>query len=602
MTSSSGYRDKDTTRIAKKLFWESFFQNKTTYFLAVGSRLISYTLINAVVPLFIAMSLQSIIKRNFNQTNHYVIWFLILSLISAILTGVGNYAITLNCVSACEYMQNKFFINYLDKDYEFYSNSFLGALGTQATRMKDLTTDYGRLVSLEIPSHISIVIPSLLIIAYNSIQLATITLVFIILILSFTLYMSRYRIKYRRELSISDSELNGSLTDAISHVSSVKSFSAQDYEFAKLQPSLLKWKAALRKVWMSSVPTYTLQLILTLFTISALLVISSNLYRDGSISIAIITLIQIYVLRVLSVVNDIGDSVKFYEQIMGACYQPVRTFLVKPKVTDLPKDEIIILEEFNDTISFKHLIYKYERDVKRNAVDDFSLVINMGEKIGLVGFSGSGKSTLTKLMLRFIDPSEGSIQIDNVDIRNISQLNLRSLIAYVPQDPMLFHRSLRENIMYGNPTASEGELYQVCESAYINEFINELPNNLETTVGERGIKLSGGQRQRIAIARAMLKDSPILILDEATSALDSISERYIQDALFKLMENKTALVIAHRLSTISRLDKIVVIDKGKIIDVGSHDELLERKSEIYTKLWSHQSGGYIKSALVKDKF
>jgi ATP-binding cassette subfamily B protein len=224
--------------------------------------------------------------------------------------------------------------------------------------------------------------------------------------------------------------------------------------------------------------------------------------------------------------------------------------------------------------------------------EKFSLSIEPGEKIGLVGHSGSGKTTFTRLLLRFSDIQDGAITIDGQDVSHITQEDLHSVIAYVPQEPLLFHRSIRENIAYGNLGADDAAVKRAAKHAHAHDFIRTLPVRYDTLVGERGVKLSGGQRQRIAIARAMLKDAPVLVLDEATSALDSESEVLIQDALWKLMEGRTAIVIAHRLSTIQKMDRIVVLENGKIVEEGPHKTLLAKKGT-YAKLWAHQSGGFI---------
>jgi ATP-binding cassette subfamily B protein len=224
--------------------------------------------------------------------------------------------------------------------------------------------------------------------------------------------------------------------------------------------------------------------------------------------------------------------------------------------------------------------------------DGLNLHIEPGQKIGLVGHSGGGKSTLTRLLLRFDEITDGSITIDGQDICAVTQASLRAQISYVPQEPLLFHRSIRENIAYGNTAATQQEVERAAQLAYAHDFIIKLSDGYNTVVGERGVKLSGGQRQRIAIARAMLKNAPILVLDEATSALDSESEKAIQKALWELMDGKTAVVIAHRLSTIQKMDRILVLDDGTIVEDGSHKQLLAQDG-IYAKLWAHQSGGFI---------
>jgi ATP-binding cassette subfamily B protein len=246
-------------------------------------------------------------------------------------------------------------------------------------------------------------------------------------------------------------------------------------------------------------------------------------------------------------------------------------------------------------INFDEITYHYSDDPGGEPLfKEFSLAIEPGERIGLVGPSGSGKTTLTKLLLRFADVDTGAITIDGQNIAHVSQESLRKHIAYVPQEPMLFHRSIRDNIAYARPHVSDEEVEQAARQANALEFIERLPEGFHTTVGERGVKLSGGQRQRIAIARAILKNAPILVFDEATSALDSESEKYIQAALSNLMQGRTSIVVAHRLSTIAALDRIVVLDNGGIREQGTHKDLLKQKG-IYATLWAHQSGGFIET-------
>ena len=250
-----------------------------------------------------------------------------------------------------------------------------------------------------------------------------------------------------------------------------------------------------------------------------------------------------------------------------------------------------ILKASKGAIDFNAVDFSYAEDDDA-LFKNFNLHIKAGEKIALVGRSGSGKTTITKLLLRFKEIDSGTLCIDGQDIAQVSLKSLRDAIAFVPQDPIMFHRTIKENISYGKLAASESDVIDAAKKANAYEFIQSLPEGLGTYVGERGVKLSGGQRQRIAIARAMIKNAPILVLDEATSALDSESEKAIQDALWRLMEGKTAIVIAHRLSTIQRMDRIVVIENGAIIEQGTHAELLAHKG-IYSGLWHHQSGGFL---------
>lgn len=242
--------------------------------------------------------------------------------------------------------------------------------------------------------------------------------------------------------------------------------------------------------------------------------------------------------------------------------------------------------DFHD-VTFQH------HDAKEAIFENFNLKVEPGERIGLVGVSGSGKTTLTKLLLRFADVQEGEISISEQDISHVTQRSLRENIAYVPQETSLFHRSIAENIAYGKPGATREEIIWAAKQANADEFIKELPQGYETLVGERGVKLSGGQRQRIAIARAILKNAPILVLDEATSALDSESEALIQDALAKLMKDRTSIVIAHRLSTVASLDRIVVLENGQIVEQGRHEELLKKPDGVYKHLWERQSGAFM---------
>jgi ABC-type multidrug transport system fused ATPase/permease subunit len=274
-------------------------------------------------------------------------------------------------------------------------------------------------------------------------------------------------------------------------------------------------------------------------------------------------------------------------QSYGEMQEGLQEIFVPYQIIDAPQAAVLSVQ--GGVIEWRNVTFQFGENV---VFSDFSLSIPAGQRVGLVGSSGAGKSTFVSLLLRQHDIACGEILIDGQNIAHVTQDSLRGAIAVVPQEPMLFHRTIRENILYGRPLATENDLFAAARRAQVHDFVRALPDGYDTLVGERGIKLSGGQKQRVAIARAMLKDAPILVLDEATSALDSESEVAIQKALHALMVGKTVIAIAHRLSTLREMDRIIVLENGVIVEDGTHDALV-RYGGVYAKLWHHQSGGFL---------
>jgi ATP-binding cassette subfamily B protein len=298
-----------------------------------------------------------------------------------------------------------------------------------------------------------------------------------------------------------------------------------------------------------------------------------------------------YMITLTNRLFEVGSMIRNAEEAFLEAASMTEIILQQTEITDAPRAKKLKVTKGNIALHNVRFAYR-DNSNDEEVFHDLTLTIPAGQKIGLVGPSGGGKSTLTRLLLRFDDVTSGAITIDDQDIRAVTQASLRQAISYVPQEPLLFHRSIIENIAYGKSDATLAQVREAARLAFADDFITKLPGGYDTIVGERGVKLSGGQRQRVAIARAILKDAPILVLDEATSALDSESEVYIQQALEQLMKGRTTLVVAHRLSTIQKLDRIIVLDNGVVVEDGTHRELLTHDG-LYARLWSHQTGGFI---------
>ncbi len=482
----------------------------------------------------------------------------------------------------------------LDESTNFHANNFTGSLVSQTNK---LMGSYVRAADTTIFQ----VYPLLAGIVISAIILFNRAPVYVVALVAFSIFFILIAFRVARPVRVigaktaaAESRQTGSLADAITNVVAIKSFSRGAYERKRFHKATQTTQDLFHQFAKTHMKQMSYLGILSR-TMSALALVMAI------ISVMVFNVDVATVFLIFSYTNSIVDqlfgfsnnSLRNYNRTIGDAGDMVEILLQVPDVQDLIEPETLRIQAggvvFNN-VDFDH---EASSEISSNKLfSNFNLNINPGERVGLVGHSGGGKTTLTKLILRFMDIESGEILIDGQNIAKISQDDLRKSITYVPQEPLLFHRTLKENISYGKTGASEEEIVQAAKVAHAHEFIKGLPHGYETLVGERGIKLSGGQRQRIAIARAMLKDAPILVLDEATSALDSESEMLIQDALWKLMKGRTAIVIAHRLSTIQRMDRIVVLEDGKVAEQGSHKELLE-KNGVYARLWAHQSGGFL---------
>lgn len=399
--------------------------------------------------------------------------------------------------------------------------------------------------------------------------------------------------KYRHPLRIAraeaESQLTGVLSDSISNQSTVSQFAASRHEQTMLGGALGNWYQAAMRTHIADWWIWGIQGLFAVIIEVVLLFAAFTLWQQELLTVGDFVLIQIYVIGLIERISYIGNSIRRLFSAFADVQEMIDIFDTPYAIADKAGARPLAIEKGEISLDQVSFSFSGEHPV----LSDFNLTIEAGEKVALVGPSGAGKSTVTKLLLRMYDVTDGSIRIDGQDIGQVTQESLRESISFVPQDPILFHRSLKDNIRYARPDATDEEVVDAAKKAHCHEFITGLKTGYDTHVGERGVKLSGGERQRVAIARAILKNAPILILDEATSALDSESEALIQDALRVLMEGKTVIVIAHRLSTIMTMDRIIVIEGGKIAAEGTHGELVTHKGGLYQKLWSIQAGGFL---------
>lgn len=401
--------------------------------------------------------------------------------------------------------------------------------------------------------------------------------------------VTRFKLKYDVIASEADTKTTGALADAITNHSSIELFTGHTYERERVANVVEEQRKKTVINWYMWDGLNAIQATYIVATEFVLFWIAIGDWEKGLTTVAVFVLLQNYFIRLAENLWNFSSLVRAFYDAFADAQEMVQIFEKPYNVSN--KSNAKDLGKVLGNISFDNVTYIYDNNTDP-VIKNLSLEIPQGQKVALVGSSGAGKSTIVRLLMRLFDVGKGVVKIDGIDIKSVTQESLREQIAFVPQDPVLFHRTLIDNIRYGRRDATDEEAKEAAHLAHCDDFIARLPHGYDTYVGERGVKLSGGERQRIAIARAILKNAPILVLDEATSSLDSHSESLIQDALQTLIKGKTTIVIAHRLSTIREMDRIIVIDSGKIIEDGTHQELLKKKGSQYKKLWEIQAEGF----------
>ena len=583
---------KDTATHGKEtlgLYWQEIKKYKPSFFVMVIFIPFASLLLDTVTPYLLATAVGAITGGTIATVHQYLIFAAIAAFVGVIFNFIGFQTAIRHEAVVRRNLSHSTLRSLLAKDNTFFANQKIGALtGKFIDFINGHVSIQDLLVIRTITFAINVTL-GVVLIAQQTPLLAVIVLLLVVLLLGQVKLSRMLRMKFRNERKEMIGEVNGLAADIITNNATVKTFAAEEQELAAFDTLNDRYKSVYIKdfKWMSFEGSSRILFMQAAQVFTIFLIVGMLANKTIQLGIAIFTIA--YLQRLASQLFTLGELLFGYDKIMLQAAPMTEILMKKPTVTDNTADKLSIT---NGEVAFNDVTYAYQDSKETHVLDDFSLEIPAGQKVGLVGHSGAGKTTVTRLLLRFDDIDAGEITIDGQDIAAVTQESLRRGISYVPQEPMLFHRSLRENIAYGKPGATEAEIIEATKRANAHEFIGHLPNGLDTVVGERGVKLSGGQRQRIAIARALLKDAPILILDEATSALDSESEALIQQSLNTLMAGRTSIVVAHRLSTLRHMDRIIVMDNGKIIEDGTHAALLDQNG-IYAKLWKRQSGGFI---------
>lgn len=531
---------------------------------------------------------------NYNEIPMEAIWhtfYLLMVLVGSqiVLWRINDYTLLWRQAKTLRDMEQYLFERLQNHSYRFYSDNFAGSLTTQFNRFLHSYEQLEFIFTFELLIAASTLTLSICVLLFIAPSLGIALLIWAVLFITLMTWLAIKKSPITREASAADSQVTANTADVITNVVNVKVFARKLFEtkrFGKTSQYRFekRWRSYKYDAHIRNIRWVFVVVFLFLF-----IYLSIKLVTSGQVSMAEVLAAQLFIMMIYYQLFNLNQTIQRIELAFADASEMTEILDLPIEVKDPINPEKIRIQD--GLIEFHNVDFHYADD-DNSVLTGFALTILPGQKVGLVGHSGSGKSTLTRLLMRFVDIQGGYITIDGQNIADITQDDLRSNIAFVPQEPILFHRSIKENIQYGREGATDNEVRQAAKLAQAHEFIQTLPHGYDTLVGERGIKLSGGEKQRVAIARAMLSRAPLLVLDEATSALDSKSEKLITKALSELMKNRTTVVIAHRLSTIRRMDRILVMKKGQIVEDGDHQSLLQKKGE-YAELWSHQSGGFI---------
>ncbi len=503
-------------------------------------------------------------------------------------TLMGNFPMRVR------WMSHRYLLN---QSYAFFQHEFSGRIATKVMQTA-ISVRETVLKLIDVMLFVSVYLTTTLFLVINADPVLCVPL---LVWLALYIAILSYFVPRLKRISTLQADaralMTGRIVDSYTNILTLKLFSRSQRESAYAQAGMEEFMATVHPQMRLSTGLNFCVWVINMMMVFATGALSLTIWQQGDIGPGAIAIVMSLAIRLTGMSHWIMWEVNTLFENMGTVQDGINTISKPQLVTDLSGAEE--LQVHQGTIHFSHVYFSYHSEHREslNIFDDLNLHIAAGEKVGIVGRSGSGKSTFVSLLLRFYDIQQGSITIDTQDIRTVTQDSLRANIAMVTQDTSLLHRSVRDNILFGRPDATQDQMITAAKQAQAHEFIQSLRDikgrtGYDAHVGERGVTLSGGQRQRVAIARVLLKNAPILVLDEATSALDSEVEASIQQSLYQLMEGKTVIAIAHRLSTIAAMDRLIVFDKGRIVEQGSHAKLIAN-NQLYAQLWNHQSGGFL---------
>ncbi|HMI09567.1 MAG TPA: ABC transporter ATP-binding protein [Candidatus Saccharimonadales bacterium] len=572
-----------------RIFWNIILKNKKLFLLSL-IYFVGVIGVGVMVPFLVSSTLANLATGHTDVTQN-LLWLGGVALVGVLGNLIG-FTSLIRLQAKCSYdVLELAMTTLLKRSTGFHANNIGGKLVNNALEYPQAFNRLLDSIYISIIPFFLVMVVGISIVLSHSIEMGLALIAIVVITVGMIIIESMRRSGLRVDRKKAQNKVIAHLSDTVININAAKTFARERDELnthRSLSTNLLNLRL---KDWSSTARSGSLRMGILLGMQVIFIAYVAHLIRQDPSILAIGIFSFTYTISLTSKLFEVGTMIRNIEESFLQSASMTEILLQDSEIIDAKDAKSLDVKEA--VIDLKDVTFAYQDSSQHEEVfSNLNLRIPAGQRIGLVGPSGGGKSTLTRLLLRFDDINEGTVAIDGQNIHDVTQASLRQSISYVPQEPLLFHRTIIENIAYGKPDATEKEVRAAAKLAYADEFIQKLPQKYETIVGERGVKLSGGQRQRVAIARAILKDAPILILDEATSALDSESEVYIQKALAELMKGRTTLVIAHRLSTIQKLDRIIVLNDGIIEEDGSHTKLIENK-KLYAKLWAHQSGGFI---------